>query len=228
MVCALRAPRLQRETWHQPSPCVAAAFHGSGGECRVHIGHDRHPCAGIMAAAARHHLASAMLVSAARGMSPRPRACPREGFGRALTTPWRETGANCAHAPRPRRADGVGSRPERAWPHRGIRNRRKNRLPLRRAVQTAALVIAACGGAQRTESAHLLPSAAPDVIGTQLIRWGEDVDTLLVIAHLPLLPRLSHWLCGRLLAFEPADAWCLEAETEVAWQGTFDIVSVPE
>lgn len=100
--------------------------------------------------------------------------------------------------------------------------------PLRRAVQTAALVIAACGDAQRTESAHLLPSAAPDVIGTQLIRWGEDVDTLLVIAHLPLLPRLSHWLCGRLLAFEPADAWCLEAETEVAWQGTFDIVSVPE
>lgn len=100
--------------------------------------------------------------------------------------------------------------------------------PLRRAVQTAALVTAACGDVERTESAHLLPSAAPDVIGAQLIQWGADVDTLLVIAHLPLLPRLSQWLCGRLLAFEPADAWWLEAETESAWQGTFDIVNAPK
>ena len=96
--------------------------------------------------------------------------------------------------------------------------------PLRRAVETTSLVIEACGDVARVESKLLLPNAAPDRAGFQLMQWGADVDTLLVVAHLPLLPGLSRWLCDRLLPFEPADTWCLEADTASAWRGTFAVV----
>ena len=96
--------------------------------------------------------------------------------------------------------------------------------PLRRAVETATLAVEACGGVECVESTRLLPTAAPARAGAQLVQWGADVDTLLVVAHLPLLPGLSQWLCDRFLPFEPADAWCVEADTATAWQGTFDVV----
>lgn len=96
--------------------------------------------------------------------------------------------------------------------------------PLLRAVQTAALAVEACGGVECVESTLLLPTAAPDRTGAQLVQWGADVDTLLVVAHLPLLPGLSQWLCDRFLPFEPGDAWCLEGDTATAWKGTFDVV----
>ena len=136
-----------------------------------------------------------------------------------------------------RRADGVGSRPERAWPHRGIRNRRKNRLRLFTATRCAFAPSSRrsdCSFGHRGVRRRSAYRVGAPVAERRAGRYRNAADSVgrgcrYSSRHRPLAVAaealaLAVWssacvrACRRLV---------LEAETEVAAR-TFDIVNVPE
>ncbi len=95
--------------------------------------------------------------------------------------------------------------------------------PLRRAVETAALVADAFAVATRTEEPALRPEGDPAAAGRRLAALGEGAGALVAVAHLPLLPELARWFAEVPLPFAPGQGWLLEAEH--LWQGSARILA---
>lgn len=95
--------------------------------------------------------------------------------------------------------------------------------PLRRAVETAALLVQQCGPVPTMMWTELLPDGSAEAAGVRLCTLAEDGPRCVaVVAHLPLLPALAAWLCDATLPFATASGWLLGAEADRAWRGGFD------
>lgn len=95
--------------------------------------------------------------------------------------------------------------------------------PLRRAVETAALLAERGRSAPTHMWPELLPDGSAEAAGVRLCALAEEgVRTVAVVSHLPLLPALAAWLCDATLPFATASGWLLGAEAESAWRGAFD------
>lgn len=84
--------------------------------------------------------------------------------------------------------------------------------PLRRARETAALVLAALPSPPEVEAlAELAPEADPADLAAALgarLRGGDG--HVLLVSHMPLVARLCGWLCNRPEAFQTCDLARLE------------------
>lgn len=95
--------------------------------------------------------------------------------------------------------------------------------PLRRAVETADLVVRALAAATRSEEPALRPESDPAAAGRRLATLGEGAGALVAVGHLPLLPELARWFVEEPLPFAPGHGWLLEAEH--LWQGSARILT---
>lgn len=96
--------------------------------------------------------------------------------------------------------------------------------PLRRAIETAALLAERRGPVPTRMWAELLPDGSAESAGARLCALADDgIRCVAVVAHLPLLPTLAAWLCDATLPFATASGWLLGADAQCAWRGSFDL-----
>lgn len=89
-----------------------------------------------------------------------------------------------------------------------------------RAKETALIVASRIGGPEPEEHPHLAPDDPPDEAGVALQAMNDDV---MVVGHLPHLPRLASWflLGGRerpVLGMACASVACLDGDPHAGWE----------